>query len=299
MKLLCPRQLLGLASAGGRGEAEVSRRQGGPMSTSGKELRQQRMLEILRQNGKASVGELGELLDVTEMTIRRDLEILEAAGALKRYHGGAALVVGSSYEPPFSARERMNADAKRAIARSVTSLISDGDTLILDGGSTGLAVAQALFDRAVTVCPLSLRAAWCLAGSRSIRLLVPGGAIRHGERTFVGGETTEYLHRYNFDHYVLTASGLSVHGGVTEWNPDDAAVKRVALTAVENVIAAVDATKVGQVGFARVCSIEKPDLIVTDATIAQADLVELDSHCRQIVVADGASPMPAEGSSGR
>lgn len=254
------------------------------MTGNGKEFRQQRVLEILRQNGRAGVAELGERLGVTEMTIRRDLEMLEAAGALRRYHGGAALVVGSSYEPPFAVREKMNAEAKREIGRHVASLINDGDTLILDGGSTGLAVAEALFDRVVTVCPLSLRAAWFLAESRSVRLLIPGGAVRQGELTFIG-EATEYLHGYNFDHYVLTASGWSVQGGLTEWNPDDAVVKRVAVRSAENVIAAVDSTKFGQVGFVRICAVGEPALVVTDRGIRPADLEELKAHAKDSVIA--------------
>lgn len=252
------------------------------MNGGTKELRHQLVLEILRESGKASVVDLRDRLGVTEMTIRRDLELLEADGALKRYHGGATLVVGSSYEPPFPARERMHADAKRAIAEAVASRINDGSTVVVDGGSTGLAVAQALANRSVTICPLSLRVSWQLAKSTTVRLLIPGGTVRQGERSFIGVDTIEYLRQHHFDHYVMTASGLSIEGGITEWNPDDAAVKRAAAHASQEVVAAIDASKYGNVGFVRVCETTDPDLIVTDDSISSADLQTLRSHAKEV-----------------
>jgi DeoR/GlpR family transcriptional regulator of sugar metabolism len=257
------------------------------MNAASKAVRHQLVLEILRETGKASVVDLRDRLGVTEMTIRRDLELLEADGALKRYHGGATLAIGSSYEPPFPTRERMHAGAKRAIAEWVASQIAEGSTLVVDGGSTGLAVAQALEGRSVTVCPLSLRVAWQLAKSTSIRLLIPGGAVRQGERSFVGADTIEYLLQHHFDRYVMTASGLSINGGLTEWNPDDASVKRAAARASEGVIAAIDASKYGNVGFVRICETSYPDLIVTDDSIAGPDLQDLRAHAKQVDVAGG------------
>lgn len=250
---------------------------------SAKELRHQQVLEILREQGRAGVAELRERLGVTDMTIRRDLELLEADGALKRFHGGAALAAGSSYEPPFASRERTNADAKRAIAREVAARMNDGDTVVLDGGSTGLAVAQELFGRSLTVCPLSLRAAWHLAKSPSIRLLVPGGMVRAGERSFTGVETSEYLDAHHFDWYVLTASGMSIDRGFTEWNTDDAAVKRTAVRSAEQVMAAVDSSKFGQVGFVRVCDIGRPDVIVSDSGLSPAQVTALRAAASDVI----------------
>ena len=118
---------------------------------SAKELRHQSVLEILQELGSASVTELGVRLGVTEMTIRRDLEALEEDGALKRFHGGAKLAFGSSYEPPLAVREKTNAEQKRSIGRQIAKLIDDGDTVILDGGSTGIAVAEELTERHVKI----------------------------------------------------------------------------------------------------------------------------------------------------
>ena len=246
--------------------------------------RHQTVLEILREQGRVDVSQLRESLGVTEMTIRRDLEVLESDGALKRIHGGATLPVGSSYEPPFSARNKTNIQAKRAIARAVADVVSDGDTVLLDGGSTGLAVAEALYDRVLTICPLSMRVAAFLAPSPTVSLRVPGGAVRQGEQSFIGSDTVDYLDRHHFDHYVMTASGMSLAGGVTEWNPDDAAVKRKAITVAERVIAAADSGKFGQTGFVRICSLADPSLVITDSAIAADQLEALRSVNSHVIL---------------
>jgi DeoR/GlpR family transcriptional regulator of sugar metabolism len=248
----------------------------------GKDHRHQAIIEILKDVGKASVAELGSRLDVTEMTIRRDLESLEENGALTRFHGGAKLARGSSYEPPLPVREKTHSEQKRAIARRVAELIDDGDTVILDGGSTGLALAEALIDRHLTVCPLSLRVAWALSRSSTIDLLVPPGSVRHGELSLSGAETTDYLRWHRFDHYLMTASGLSVEIGLSEWNLEDAAVKRAALGAAAETIVAIDSSKVGSVGFVSVCSLDRPDSIVVDDDLSSSRLEELASSVRNL-----------------
>jgi DeoR family transcriptional regulator, fructose operon transcriptional repressor len=235
-----------------------------------KEQRHGAILEVLRREGRLDVSTLGELLGVTEMTVRRDLDELAAEGLVKRIRGGATLPVGSGFEPPFAARAKTNIERKRAIGQTVAERIGDGDTVLLDGGSTGLAVAEFLVDRSVTVCPLSLRIAGFLATSNSVRLLVPGGAVRHGEQSFVGPDTIDYLALHRFDHFVLTASAVSVENGFMEWNPDDASVKRHGCSVSNEVIAAADSSKFGRTGFALIGPIDTASLIVTDDGLADS-----------------------------
>lgn len=252
---------------------------------SAKELRQQGILEILQELGSASVTELGLRLGVTEMTIRRDLESLEDDGALKRFHGGAKLAFGSSYEPPLAVREKTNSEQKRSIGRQIAELIDDGDTVILDGGSTGIAVAEAFTDRHVTICPLSLRVAWVFVRSTTVNLILPAGFVRPGELSLSGADTTDFLRAHHFDHYVLTASGLSINNGFTEWNSDDAAVKRTALGVAGNTIAAIDSSKFGNVGFVKVCSAERPQSIVVDEGLDGRQLEFLRTVASNVILA--------------
>lgn len=251
-----------------------------------REQRQQEVLEILREDGSATVADLGVRLGVAEMTIRRDLEALEAAGVLQRFHGGARLTAPSAFEPPIGIRERTNSEGKRAIAAAVASMVEDGETVIVDGGSTGLAVAEALDGRRITVCPLSLRVAWAFEKSMSVDLLAVPGSVRRGELSVSGAETADFLRAHHFDRYILTASAFSLDHGFTEWNVEDAAVKRASIAAARTVVAAVDATKFGRSAFVEVCPISRADVVVLDRQVEADQLPALRAAARALVFAD-------------
>ncbi|MBO0982668.1 DeoR/GlpR family DNA-binding transcription regulator [Rathayibacter sp. SD072] len=222
----------------------------------------QGLVEILQRDEQASVSDLASVLAVTEMTIRRDLEVLERDGVLERFHGGARLLASSSYEPPLMLRERIHAEEKRALARAISEVIADGDALVLDGGTTGIAIARALAGRRLTVCPLSLRVAWEFEQSNTVTLRMPPGVARAGELSLSGPDTIDYLGRHHFDHFVMTASGFSVQAGFTEWNSDDAAVKRAALAGARRTTAAVDRSKWGRTAFATICDLDEPTTVL-------------------------------------
>jgi len=231
------------------------------------EERHQLILQTLEQQGQVTIADLSSRFSVSEMTIRRDLGQLEGEGLLRRTHGGAARSASGSFEPPYPLRARMNLDAKRQIAASVAGQISDGQTVILDGGTTGMAVAEALAGRSLTVCALNLRVADTLASSPNTRVMTPGGFIRHGELSISGPAAERTLGDHRFDVYVMTVSAVDVEAGFTEWNVDDAAVKRAALAAAGRCVVASDSTKFGLTAFARIAPLGAADLIVTDSGI--------------------------------
>ncbi len=226
-------------------------------------MRRQSILASLRQSGKVDVAELSESLGVAEMTIRRDLDFFSAEGVITRVRGGA-VALGSSFDPPFSVRTQESARQKSNIGREVAAQINDGATIVLDGGTTGLAVAEHLFSRVLTVIPLSLRIATYLALSPSIRLYVPGGEVRQGDQSFIGAETLNYLQAHRFDQFVMTSCGMTPHGGFSDWSPEEGAAKKMAIESSGSVIAAVDASKYGHEGFAMVCPIARASITVTD-----------------------------------
>lgn len=251
-----------------------------------KNERLQQVVEILRRNEQATVSELALTVGVTEMTIRRDLELLEKDGVLERFHGGARLIVSSSYEPLLSVRSKMHVEEKRALARTVASVLRDGETVILDGGSTGVTIAEELKSRRLTVCPLSLRVAWAFEQSTSVTLLMPPGAARAGELSLSGPETIDYLGRHHFDHYVMTASGFSISSGFTEWNTDDAAVKRAALTGAKRTIAAVDTSKFGQDAFASICDLSAPASVAVSGPLTTEEEEQIRRASMTLLIAD-------------
>lgn len=232
------------------------------------EDRYQAILRVVAARGRVTIAELTRQLQVSEMTIRRDLAALDADGAIRRVRGGALPVASGSYEPPFAARAKLNSAAKRDIAAATSKLISDGETVILDGGSTGAAIAEELMGRDITVCTPSLRVADVLSGSSTVRVMIPGGIVRPGERTLIGPAALRIFEDHRFDVYVMTVSGVHITAGMTEWNLDDAAVKRAALTAASRCIVAADASKFGKTAFGRICQVEQADVIVADAAIA-------------------------------
>jgi len=231
------------------------------------EERQQTILQVLDARGQVTIADLSARFSVSEMTIRRDLAQLETEGLLRRTHGGAVRTASGSFEPPFAMRARLNQDAKRAIAANVAGRLADGQTLILDGGSTGTAIAEAIAGRSLTVCALNMRVAEILISSPNTRVMIPGGFIRHGELSLTGPAAERTLADHRFDTYVMTVSAIDAAAGLTEWNIDDAAIKRAALASSARCIVACDSSKFGQTAFARIAPLAAADLIVTDAEV--------------------------------
>ena len=239
--------------------------------------RHQTILQLLDARGQVTIADLSGRFSVSEMTIRRDLAQLETEGLLRRTHGGAARTASGSFEPPFALRARLHLDAKRAIAADIAGRLIDGQTVVLDGGSTGAVIAEAITGRNLTVCALNMRVAEILSSSPNTRVMVPGGLIRPGELSLTGPAAERTLADHRFDTYVMTVSAVDASAGLTEWNVEDAAVKRAALASSSRCIVACDSSKFGQTAFARIAALDAADLIVTDPS--------LDAEHRNVIAA--------------
>jgi DeoR/GlpR family transcriptional regulator of sugar metabolism len=244
------------------------------------------ILDLVEQEGGVSIADLAGHLGVSEMTVRRDLERLERTGTLRRVRGRAVKGASGSYEPPFAVRTERQAAEKQLIAREVAGLLADRETVILDGGSTGVAIARELVDRELTVCTPSLRVADVLRDAPNIRLMLTGGIMRRGEGSLVGPSAAATLEEHRFDTYVMAVSGIDPEHGCTEWNVDDAVVKRVALRVSARCIVAADASKFGFTAFARICGVDALSTVVSDAS--------LDEDYRQRFAAAGVTVLIAQ-----
>jgi len=232
--------------------------------------RQQIIVDRLRTVAQVSVAELAALTGASEMTIRRDLDALAAGGVVRRIHGGAVPAAPSGLEPPFAARVTAAAAAKRAIAGLAASLVRDGETVIVDSGTTAVEFARALHERAVTVMPLSLHAAQALLDAPRVRLLLPGGEPRPGELSLVGPLALASLRALRFDVAVLSPCALSLDAGLTAYDLADAEIKQQALAVAARSVVLADGAKWGRAALAHICPAHRPDVIVTDET-APAD----------------------------
>jgi DeoR/GlpR family transcriptional regulator of sugar metabolism len=224
------------------------------------------IVERLRAADRVSVQELVSATEASDMTVRRDLDFLAAQGVLKRVHGGAVLAMPSGVEPPYALRAETAATAKRAIAAAAVKHIRDGETIVLDSGTTAREVARLLHDRAVTVMPLSLHVAQELADAPRVRLLVPGGEARKGEQALVGPLTVASLRALRFDLAVLSPCAFSLDAGLTAFDLGDAEVKQEAMAVAARSMVLADGAKWDRAALAYVCPADRPDLIITDPT---------------------------------
>ena len=226
--------------------------------------RQGHLVEILRRDGAARVDRLSGELGVSPATVRRDLEALEKAGAIRRVHGGAVSAEGPYQEPLFDDKTSLAAAEKARIAEAAAGLVAGGDTIYLDGGSTVLGVAQRIRDRTdITVVTNSLRAAMELSGLGP-RLILVGGELRRLSQTVVGVLTRSMLEQLHLDKAFMGTIGLSLEDGLTTTDPQEAFTKHLVMEHSSRVILLADSSKFGKVSFAEAGSFKDIEMLITD-----------------------------------
>jgi DeoR/GlpR family transcriptional regulator of sugar metabolism len=224
--------------------------------------RRQHILRAVR-GGTAHVSELAERFAVSEMTVRRDLRELELAGKLERVHGGA---LSSSVEPPFAQIAVEHLDVKDRIGRAAADLVQDGQTVMIDIGTTTLQVACHLRGRKVTVITSNLAAFEELAADPDIELILPGGIVRRNYRSLVGVLAEDTLRQLHADIAFLGASGITQDLSVMDSTMIEVPIKRAMLAAADRAVLCVDAGKFAMGGVVRVCAGADLDTVVTDTS---------------------------------
>ncbi|RKR87911.1 DeoR family transcriptional regulator [Micromonospora pisi] len=248
--------------------------------------RHQGILEALQGQGRVSVAALAARAGVSEMTVRRDLELLEGEGLLLRVHGGAVSTISGSYEPPFAVRARLGSEAKTRIGTAAAALIGANETVVIDAGTTALAVARALRGRRqLTVCALSVPALAELGDEPGIRLIAAGGDVRAGEQSFVGPLAERVFDDFRFDTFVLSVGGFDPEHGLTDFNPDDVRLKQAAIRGSRRRIVVAEGAKLGRITFARIGATPLADVLVTDGEAAEDQLSALRAAGVNVVVA--------------
>ncbi|WP_405592188.1 DeoR/GlpR family DNA-binding transcription regulator [Streptomyces sp. NBC_01190] len=237
--------------------------------------RHRRIAEAVGEAGRLSVAELAAMTGASEMTVRRDLEILAEQGVLERYRGGARSLLLRGEEPPFALRATEGIEAKRLLAAEVAAMIADGETVLVDSGTTCLEVARALQHRRLTVMPLSLHALNALTGAPLLRLLVPGGEPRPGELGLTGPLTEASLAALRFDTAVLGCCGLTTADGLTAYDLAEAATKRAAIASARRVIAVAEGAKLARTALAFVAPVTALHTVVTEESAPRREIEAL------------------------
>jgi DeoR/GlpR family transcriptional regulator of sugar metabolism len=220
-------------------------------------------VRILRSEGPATVEALAERLDASLATIRRDLVQLDAEGLLRRVYGGAMPI--DARDDPFLEVAAVRTEEKSKIAQRCAELVSDGETILLDIGTTAHQVARHLRGRSLTVITSSLAVVEELQDEDDIQLVVLGGMLRRDYRSLVGFLTEDNLRQLHADRLFLGTSGVRPGGHVMDTTVVEVPVKRAMIAASKQVILVADIGKFPGTGMARVCGPEELDIVVTNA----------------------------------
>jgi DeoR/GlpR family transcriptional regulator of sugar metabolism len=243
----------------------------------------QRRQEILRavRGGTAHVADLAESFGVSEMTVRRDLSALARDGKLERVHGGA-LHAG---EPRFSQIEVERFDVKDRMGFAAAALVEDGQTVMVDIGTSTLQMARHLHGRQVTVVTTNLAVLEELLPDPDIQIVLPGGIVRRNYRSLVGVVAEDSLRQLKADVAVLGTSAVDAELGVWDTTMVEVPIKRLMIAAADRVVLLADAAKFSMSGVVRVCGPESIDHIVTDAPLPAACRSAVDAAGIEVTVA--------------
>jgi len=227
--------------------------------------RRNRIARLIETHQRVIVAELAERFGVSEATIRRDLALLDGIGVLQRTHGGAIATEQMTFEPDVNERQVLNLEEKVRIGQTAVEFIQEGDSVILDAGTTTVQIARALKGRRkVTVITNALNIADELLGSPGIQILMTGGTVRSRTSSLVGPFADEILHQLNVDKVFLATNGISLARGLTTPNPAEARTKQAMVEAAKEVIAVADHSKFGRTFMAQIVPMRRLDTLVTD-----------------------------------
>jgi DeoR/GlpR family transcriptional regulator of sugar metabolism len=225
--------------------------------------RHELILRTLRAEGPAAVRVLANQLGVSQATVRRDLVQLDQQGRLTRVYGGA--VSATDNDEPFAEVATVRVQEKDLIAECAASMVKDGETVLLDIGTTAHRLAHQLHGRSITVITSNLAVYEELQDDHDIQLVLLGGIVRRSYRSLVGFLTEDALRQLHADRLFLGTSGVRPNGQIMDTTVVEVPVKRAMIAAADHVVLLADASKFPGTGMARVCDPGALDVVVTNA----------------------------------
>ena len=235
------------------------------MPAQGSSHRWSHTLRLLQEQGHVSVSELSETLDVSAVTIRKDLRRLEQRSLLIRTHGGAMAPVTPVGDVPIDEKAKLNAEEKRRIGAAAAALVEDGDRIILDSGSTTTHIVSHLAGRSrVTVATGSIQIGLEVLKFPDHELIMLGGPVRPSSASVVGEYAQRMLAETSFSRLFLAGDGLDVAYGLTTTSVPEAHLNQAMIEAADQVVVVLDSSKFRRRGLSRICEVGAIDLLVTD-----------------------------------
>jgi DeoR family transcriptional regulator of aga operon len=249
--------------------------------------RRQAILDQVRDSGYVRAVDLSSALHVDSSTIRRDMERLERAGLIRRMHGGALPAdPADTIDTPWEVRRSQRLAEKTAIGKAAAALVEDGQTVLIDNGSTAYQVAAALADhRGLTVVTNDLMVALCLRSQGVHQVHVTGGLLLDTVFTLVGPIATQAVEGLHVDWAFLGAEGVEPEAGITNINVVEIPLKRAMIAAARNAAVVADSSKFGRRSLATVCTLDDVDAVITDDGVPPEDRAAYGATLRCVAVA--------------
>ncbi len=251
-----------------------------------KEVRHSRIRDLLDERGELRISEINRALDVSEATIRRDLDELASQGRIRRTHGGA-LRVDIDHEPPRRLREETNSGEKDLIAKAAASQICDGETIFLGSGTTVASMVPYLHGRSgLRVITNSLPVILQLVEREDVELIIIGGLFRHSEGSMVSPLADEAISKIRADRVFMGIRGLDAERGFTNSSIDEATTDRTILRVADHHTILADHSKFGQVSTFQVAAVSDISVVITSKKAAEPALSAIRDKGVQILFAE-------------
>ena len=248
--------------------------------------RKDEILRLLTENRMMNAGELADIFGVSMETIRRDLNELDEQKLIRRVHGGAILYTEYGVEPDYSYRTAENYNEKLLIAKKAAELVNDGDSIVIDLGTTTLEFARFLKGKKdLTVFTNSITIAYELMSEKEISVILLGGKVRFGEGTTSGYWAEEMMNGFFVDKLFMGVGALTAEHGVMDYHIEEANLRRHFVKQAKQVVALADYSKFGIKALNQVCKSDQIDYLITDEKTDKKILKELKQLGIQILIA--------------
>lgn len=241
---------------------------------------------LIEEEGTVRVAELSKILNVSEVTIRRDLDTLEKDNSIQRVHGGAIVIEESDViKEFFDLRSQEHREEKRRIGKAGAELIKDGNVAILDAGTTTFEIAKNLGNKKnLTVITNALNITMKALTSTEITVMMTGGIFKQPSLSLTGPKAGESLKDLNANMFFLSVQGISVEKGITNASISDIFFKKAAMKAAKEVIVVADSSKFGKVEFCTICPLSVIHKIITDSKVPKETVEELESYQIEVII---------------
>ncbi len=248
--------------------------------------RRTKIMELLETSGMVKVSDLSKLFEVSDVTIRNDLAQLENKGFLIRTRGGGIKTQRTGIDYKLTEKAKKHSVEKQAIGKKAAELIKDGDTIIIDSGTTTLELAKNLSDiKELIVITNALNIASQLVDYELIKVIMLGGMLRHNSLSLIGPIAENNVKDFFCDKLFIGVDGIDSHYGITTPNAEEAHLNKLMIEISKEVIILVDSSKFLRRSFALIAPVSKINTVITDKNIPQEELINLQNQGVKVILA--------------